>query len=89
MTEKYGTSDLYLLASRNNKQQANFVSWLSKLSAWAANPFSFVWKQRNFYIFLHFTVVVKVLTKIIREKTKTILIYRTGYHSVCAPNQKY
>ena len=44
MTENYGTSDLYLLASRNNKQPANFVSWLPKLSVWAANPFSFVWK---------------------------------------------
>ena len=54
MTESYGTSDLYLLASRINKQPVHFVSWLPKLSAWAAKPFFFVWKRRNFYIFLLF-----------------------------------
>ena len=70
----FGTLDLDPFASRVNKQLPKFDSWHPEPEAWVIDTFLLVRKQMYFYMFRPFNLVEKVLSKVLREKTRTAII---------------
>ena len=63
-----------LFASSLNTQLDTFVSWYPESGAWAVNAFNISWDNINFYAFPPFSIISRVLAKIVQEKATGILI---------------
>ena len=61
-------SNIDLFAAANNNQVETYVSWLPDPGACAVDAFIFLWTYLNFYAFPPFSLIAKVLEKIIRDK---------------------
>ena len=72
--QNFGFPDIDLFASRNNKQIDKYVSWKPEPDAYAVDAFSIQWSNDFMYIFPPFSIVGKVMRKIIEEKVRVILI---------------
>ena len=56
-----------LFAAANNNKVETYVSWLPDPGAYAVDAFTFLWPCINVYAFPPFSLVAKVLAKIIRD----------------------
>ncbi|MCG8094339.1 MAG: hypothetical protein JAZ17_12090 [Candidatus Thiodiazotropha endolucinida] len=66
--------DVDLFASRNNHQIDKFVSWFPQPGAWQYDAFSFSWKCLKPYIFAPFSLISRVLNKIVEDKVEKALL---------------
>ena len=67
--------DIDLLSSSLNKQLDVFVTWFREPGAFHCNAFSFSWHNYRPYIYPSFSLVEKVINKIIEDKVeKAILV---------------
>lgn len=66
--------DIDLFASRLNYQVAMFVSWFPEPGAWRYDAFSFSWKELSPYIFAPFSLIDRVLNKIIEDEVSQALL---------------
>ena len=66
--------DVDLFASRLTKKVEVYVSWNPDPEAWKIDAFSFKWTNALFYIFPPFSLVGKVLRKILGDKARAILV---------------
>ena len=74
IVEKFGKPDIDLFASRNNKQLDRYVFWHPEPEAIAINASSLTWNNNYFYMFPPFSLVGRVLAKIHRNKTISVIV---------------
>ena len=66
--------DIDLFASRSNNKVERFVSWFPQPGAWHYDAFSFSWNMFMPYIFPPFTLISRILNKIIEDKVQKALL---------------
>ena len=66
--------DIDLFASRSNNKVERFVSWFPQPGAWRYDAFSFSWNRLMPYIFPPFTLISRILNKIIEDKVQKALL---------------
>lgn len=66
--------DVDLFASRINYQIERFVSWFPQPGAWRYDAFSFSWKNLTPYIFAPFTLISRILNKIVEDEVEKALL---------------
>ena len=68
--------DIDLFASRLNKQTEVFVTWFPEPGAFHSNAFSMSWYGYKPYIFPPFSLIGKVINKVVEDQVeKAILIF--------------
>lgn len=72
--QKLGTPDIDLFASRCNSKCAKYVTWKNEPDAWAIDAFTITWTSLNFYAFPPFSMILKVIQKIISDKAEGIVV---------------
>ena len=76
LCDHFFVPDIDLFSSRLNKQLDVFVSWFPEPGALHCDAFSFSWHNYRPYIFPPFSLVGKVINKIIEDKVeKAILVF--------------
>ncbi len=68
----YPTIDLF--ASRLNYQLPRFVSWNPEPDAIATDAFSLIWSQEIYYIFPPFSLIGRVVNKVVADRTRAVMI---------------
>ncbi len=66
--------DIDLFASRLNKQLELYVSWNPDPDAWAVDAFSFEWTNHLFYAFPPFSLISRVLQKVVTDGARMLLV---------------
>lgn len=66
--------DIDLFASRLNKQIDKFISWFPEPGCHTSDAFSVAWKEFNPYIFPPFSMIGKVLNKVIEDEVDQALL---------------
>ena len=66
--------EIDLFASRLNYQFPKYVSYRPDPSATAVNAFTLSWTSLKFYIFCPFSVISRVLSKIVKDRARGILV---------------
>lgn len=74
IAEKYGNFDIDLFATSVNNKCDKFVSWFKDPNSIAIDAFTISWTKHYFYAFPPFSIILKVLNKIIHDKAEGILI---------------
>lgn len=74
LSDKFGTPMIDLFAGRLNKKCAKYVSWHKDPDAEAVDAFTINWSSEFFYAFPPFSIILKVLRKIILDEAKGIII---------------
>ena len=74
ITEFFGCPQINLFASRANSKCHQYVSWQRDLESFAINVFTLEWKKWFFYAFTPFSVILRVLRKIKRERANGIVV---------------
>lgn len=72
--ERYGRPEIDLFASRLNNKCDCFVSWHQDPESFAVDAFTLHWKRWFFYAFPPFSLILRVLRKIISDLAEGILI---------------
>ena len=70
----FGTPSVDLFASRVNKKCDKFVSYRPEPLAWRVDAFSFEWSNDFFFIFPPFSLVSRVLQKVVADNTRALLV---------------
>lgn len=70
----FGKPVIDLFASRHNTKCGRFVSWKRDPDAWAVDAFTLSWKIFFFYAFPPFSLILRILQKIIEDKAEGILV---------------
>jgi hypothetical protein len=68
------TPNIDLFASRLNKQLPRFVSWFPEPDAFANDAFSISWQSFHPYIFPPFSLMGKVINKIVQDHVEKALL---------------
>lgn len=74
ITRCFGSPVIDLFASRINKKCEAYISWHRDPDAIAIDAFTISWANKHFYAFPPFSIILKVLRKIIAEKSKGIVV---------------
>jgi hypothetical protein len=74
ITKKFGTPKFDLFASSQNYKCNRYASWKLDPYSEIVDAFTFSWHDINFYAFPPFSLVSKVLEKIISDKAKGIVV---------------
>lgn len=74
IVEQFGRPEIDLFASRVNKKCDKYVSWNRDPDAFAINAFTIQWSNYYFYAFPPFTMILKSLRKIVKEKAVGIVV---------------
>jgi len=74
ISNRFGLPEIDLFASYINRQLPLYVAWLPEPEATSIDAFSLTWNRKFFYIFPPFSVVGRVLKKILKDQTKAILV---------------
>lgn len=74
ITSIFGIPEIDLFASRCNAKCSNYVTWTHDPDALARDAFTISWKKQFFYAFPPFSMITKVMQKIISEKAEGIVI---------------
>ena len=74
LSPTYGSPDIDLFASSRNAKLPVYISWLLDRLAYAVDAFTVSWRDLNFYAFPPFSLLPRVLAKIIQDKATGILI---------------
>ncbi|MCP3933068.1 MAG: hypothetical protein GY705_28695 [Bacteroidetes bacterium] len=75
LTEQLGIPKIDLFASRLNKQLPIYVAWRPDPCAIAIDAFSISWSDTYGYVFPPFSLMTRVLGKVVADKAKVLLIY--------------
>lgn len=70
----YGEPQIDIFASRINKKCPTFVSWHRDPDAMAINAFTISWTGLKFYAFPPFTIILRMLRKIISDKARGVVV---------------
>lgn len=71
---KFGEPKIDLFASRLNKKCLKFVSWIRDPEAYRVDAFTLNWSEFDFYAFPPFSLILRVLQKIINDKAEGIVV---------------
>ena len=71
---KFGKPDIDLFASRINRQLKRYVSWHPEPEGMVVNGLPLTWNNNYFYMFPPFSHVGRVLAKVNRDKTETVIV---------------
>ena len=74
LCKKLGCPTVDLFASRLNRKCVKYVSWGPDPEAWAIDAFSFTWTNELFYIFPPFSLVGRVVQKVMANRTQAIVV---------------
>lgn len=74
ITETFGVLDIDLFASRINTKCHKFVSWMRDPEAYEIDAFTLNWNSFHFYAFPPFSIISRVLQKIITDKAEGIVV---------------
>ncbi|VEN60618.1 unnamed protein product [Callosobruchus maculatus] len=74
IVDKFGVPKIDLFASRINKKCEIFISWLRDPEAYNVDAFTLHWQGMAFYAFPPFSLILKVLQKIIKDKAEGIIV---------------
>ena len=74
ITNTFGSPSIDLFATRVNTKCKYYCSWFKDPDALAIDAFTVSWYNLNFYAFPPFSVIAKVLQKIINEKATGIVV---------------
>lgn len=74
ISEAWGAPTIDLFASRSNAKCRKFVSWHRDPVAWSIDAFTFSWTGLFFYAFPPFSLLLKTLNKILRDKATGIVV---------------
>ena len=66
--------DIDLFASRINFQFKKYISFKADPEAYAVDAFTFSWSNLNFYAFPPFSVILKTLTKVKRDRAEGVVV---------------
>ncbi|KAJ8918214.1 hypothetical protein NQ315_014082, partial [Exocentrus adspersus] len=83
ITSKFGTPEIDLFASRNNKKCEKFVSWFRDPDAFLS---LFSWRKYYFYAFPPFSLLPRVIKKIREDKATGIVV--APYWPSLYPNEE-
>lgn len=72
--KKFGKPSVDLFASRLNNKCESYVSWNQDPGAYAINAFTLSWNNTYFYAFPPFSVILKLLRKIVSDKAEGIVV---------------
>lgn len=70
----FGVPKIDLFASRCNSKCDLFVTWKNEPDAWAIDAFTISWKDLDFYAFPPFSMILKMIQKIITDEARGIVI---------------
>lgn len=73
IVERFGQPDIDLFASYSNNKCSKYISWKQDPGSYAVDAFSTLWSS-FFYAFPPFTIIGKVLSKIIKEGAEGIMV---------------
>ena len=71
---KFGQLDVDMFASRLNHQIHKYVSYRPDPHAWAIDAFSMTWSNLILYMFPPFSLVGRVLQKIVEDRAEVVLV---------------
>lgn len=74
LCHKFGTPSIDLFASRINMKLGKFVSWRPEPGAYSVNAFAMSWENEYVYIFPPFSLILRCLHKVLKERTDALLI---------------
>lgn len=74
IVDTFGTPDIDLFASRLNKKCMKYASWHKDPDAFVINAFTLSWSGFFFYGFPPFTIILKAIRKIIKDKATGIIV---------------
>ncbi|XP_050305596.1 uncharacterized protein LOC126742834 [Anthonomus grandis grandis] len=74
ITSSFGQPQIDLFASRTNAKCKKFVSWGEDPESWAVDAFTLDGGQFYFYAFPPFSVILRVLQKIIDDKAEGVVV---------------
>jgi len=72
--KKFGRPNIDLFATRINKQVEKYVSWHPEPDCYAIDAFSIRWNSYLYYIFPPFSIIGKVVNKILIDNSNVILV---------------
>lgn len=72
--KKFGTFDIDLFASRVNNKCNKYISWKQDPFAFSVDAFTINWAEFYFYAFPPFSLILRSLKKIKREKAVGIMV---------------
>lgn len=72
--QKFGNPEFDLFASIQNQKCKRYASWKSDPHSEVVDAFTFSWKNLYFYAFPPFSLISKVVQKIIADKAEGILV---------------
>lgn len=72
--ETFGSPEIDLFASRANTKCQRYVSWKGDPDAYKIDAFTFRWSRYFFYAFPPFSLISKMLQKIICEQSEGIVV---------------
>ncbi len=70
----FGKPTIDLFASRSNRKCERYVSWKKDPESEAVDAFTLTWTHLEFYAFPPFSLVLKTLRKIKRDRAEGILV---------------
>ena len=74
ITQKLGTPKVDLFASLNNRKCTDYVSRFPEKEALETDAFTITWKNKEFYAFPPFALILKTIAKIRVEKATGIVV---------------
>lgn len=74
VTQTLGSPDIDLFASKDNNKCQTYVSWRRDPNAVAVDAFTIFWGNLFFYAFPPFSLILRVLQKIVNDKAEGILV---------------
>ena len=72
--DNFGSFDIDLFATNINKKCEKFISWYKDPESMAVDAFTISWSTFFFYAFPPFSLILKVLKKIIEDRAEGILV---------------
>lgn len=72
--QRFGSPDVDLFASRLNNKCEMYASWDRDPGAYVINAFTISWENISFYAFPPFSIILKVLRKIVTDKAEGIVV---------------
>lgn len=74
ITNKFGIPEIDLFASRCNAKCKIYVTWKNDPDALTIDAFTIPWQKTKFYAFPPFSLIVKVLQKIVNDNAEGIVV---------------
>lgn len=71
---RFGPFDIDLFATNINRKCVKFISWYKDPESWSVDAFTVSWTQFYFYAFPPFSLILRVLKKIMEDKAEGIVI---------------